>query len=34
MLLGMREDSRALEKAVDSGDTDLGMSSYKFPTLC
>lgn len=24
LLLGMREDGRALEKAVDSGDTDLG----------
>jgi len=24
LLLGMKEDRRALEKAVDSGDTDLG----------
>ena len=30
LLLGMREDGRALEKAVDSGDTDLG-ESRRFP---
>jgi vacuolar protein sorting-associated protein 16 len=28
LLLGMREDGRALEKAVDSGDTDLGEHTH------